>query len=247
MISVNIEHKQQEFNSAMKRYEQDKAYFYFNKFISIAIIGLQAILIICVAKSDISCNAHLVILLMAYVLADFINGLIHMYMDNNDHYNWIGGPLVANFHLHHKKILYDKKPLPIVYFNETGSKVWLLPTLLLVVVLAWMHLISPALVAFFMYFGIFSSIAEVSHYICHMLNSPWAKLLGDLHILLSKRHHGKHHSADNKNYAFLNGMTDPLLNIIASKYFLGYKKNTDLHFSTYEISKSSETNNQERR
>jgi hypothetical protein len=171
-------------------------------------------------------------------MADFINGLIHMYMDNNDHYNWIGGPLVAYFHLHHKRPVYIKHPLIIVYFNETGSKVWMLPVLLLFVILNGkeLALISPSVLAFIMYFGILSSLAEVSHYICHTLNTPWSRILGKLHILLSKKHHSKHHNLDNMNYAFLNGMSDPLINIIAKRMYRGYKKNTDLHFAFYKKS-----------
>jgi hypothetical protein len=53
-------------------------------------------------------------------------------------------------------------------------------------------------------------------------------------LLLSKRHHGRHHIEDNVNYAFLNGMSDPLINIIAKKLYPGYKSTTDLHYALYE-------------
>lgn len=60
-----------------------------------------------------------------------------------------------------------------------------------------------------------------------------AGLLGKVGLLLSKRHHVKHHLQDNCNYAILNGFTDPLLNLIAVTYCNGYKHDTDLHFANY--------------
>ena len=39
----------------------------------------------------------------------------------------------------------------------------------------------------------------------------------------------KHHKEDNKNYAFLNGISDRLINWIAKRLYVGYKKTTDLY------------------
>ena len=227
--------KQSEFNAAMKLYERSPVYIYFNRFISISNIGLQFLMLLFVADLSVSWQVHLLSFLMAYLLCDFVNGLVHMYMDSNDHYNWLGGPLVAYFHLHHKRPIYKKNPLPLVYFNETGYKVWLVPFLIASLILTRAQLVSPWVSALLMYFCFLSSIAEVSHYICHTINSRWAIFLGKLRILLPIGHHGKHHASDNMNYAFLNGVTDTVLNIIARKFFQGYKNNTDLHYATYEM------------
>lgn len=89
------------------------------------------------------------------------------------------------------------------------------------------------------YIGILSSVAEVSHYLCHSSTSAVADFLGKVGLLLSKHHHAKHHLRDNCNYAFLNGFTDPLLNRIAAAFCKGYKNNTDLHYANY-ISEDSE-------
>jgi len=43
----------------------------------------------------------------------------------------------------------------------------------------------------------------------------------------------RHHRLDNVNYAFLNGMTDPLINWIAAVYYHGYQKTTDQHTALY--------------
>jgi sterol desaturase/sphingolipid hydroxylase (fatty acid hydroxylase superfamily) len=85
------------------------------------------------------------------------------------------------------------------------------------------------------YVGVLSSIAEVSHYLCHSSNSRLAMSVGNLRVLLPKRHHARHHLEDNRNYAFLNGCTDPLLNLIASLVYPGYKQTTDTHYALFSI------------
>ena len=60
------------------------------------------------------------------------------------------------------------------------------------------------------------------------------KFLQKYNILLSPSHHRYHHSHDNMNYAFLNGLSDPLINIIAKKMkFTGYKNNADQHVKSW--------------
>ena len=78
-----------------------------------------------VVPLSIGAGWQIVSLVSAFFLADLINGLVHMYMDNNDNYDSLPGPLIAAFHLHHRTPLYKKNPLLLVYFNESGSKIWL--------------------------------------------------------------------------------------------------------------------------
>jgi len=47
-------------------------------------------------------------------LADFVNGLAHMYMDNADDYVVSYGPLIAAFHQHHRVPAYKIKPIVAV-------------------------------------------------------------------------------------------------------------------------------------
>lgn len=89
------------------------------------------------------------------------------------------------------------------------------------------------------YSGILSSVAEVSHYLCHTSSSPLAIRLGNCRIFLGKRHHAVHHLQDNRNYAFLNGLTDPLINAIAVGWGRGYKQHTDLHYAAYQLDEES--------
>lgn len=203
--------------------------------VSILNISLQVYLLWSVWSYSIGAELQAVAILVAYLATDFLNGLVHMYMDNNENYESLAGPLVANFHMHHKIPQYRKHNLLVVYFNETGSKIWLIGYLLVVAFLLHFFAVSPVILYILVYIGILSSVAEVSHYLCHTSTSPLAIFLGDMGLLLSKRHHATHHLHDNNGYAFLNGFTDPLLDPIAAKFCRGYKKHTDLHFACYEV------------
>lgn len=230
---MDLATKQEQFNRAMERYSSQARYALFGHLISTANITLQLYLLYRVCPLSIGPLWQLVALAAAYLLTDFINGLVHMYMDNNDRYESIDGPLIANFHLHHKTTVYTQRNLLLVYFLETGSKVWLVGYLLLVVLLQALFEINSTVLYTLVYIGILSSVAEVSHYLCHSSTSPVAMFLARIGLLLSKRHHAPHHLRDNISYAFLNGFTDPLLDLIARACCRGYKQHTDLHYAQY--------------
>ncbi|TAL15493.1 hypothetical protein EPN96_12690 [bacterium] len=230
---------QQRFNAAMARFNSRKSYRWFGIAVATANVSLQALLLWRLREIHLTIGAWIGALLVAYVLTDFINGLVHMYMDANDRYDSFAGPLIANFHLHHRTPLYTSRSLPVVYFMESGSKVWLVPCLAAVLWLSASGHLGPWLAHVLVFTGVLSSVAEVSHYLCHTSNSPVARVLGNSGILLSKRHHAAHHLKDNVRYAFLNGLTDPLLDLIAAKLSPGYKNHTDLHYAAYETSENS--------
>jgi len=217
----------------MERYEKIPAYQAIGKMVSLANVLLQVYLLSLVLPVSIGLPLQLAAFISAYVLTDFLNGLVHMYMDNNDSYDSIAGPLIAAFHLHHRTPVYKKNPLAIVYFNESGAKNWLVGYLLLAVVLIKTASVHPLTAYILVYVGILSSVAEVSHYCCHTVDGQVTNLLRKAGLFLSKRHHARHHLMDNMDYAFLNGLTDPLLNVIARTAYRGYKKTTDLHYAAY--------------
>ncbi len=231
--------KQRQFNAAMELYNSRRGYKLFNTAVSVTNISLQLWLLSRIWPASIGAGGQAATLFIAWLLADFFNGLVHMLMDNNDRYDSTAGPLIANFHLHHKIPRYTPHPLPMVYFVESGFKVWLAPCLAMIALLMQAGWLSPMLLHILVYIGILSSVAEVSHYLCHNSVSPLAMFLGNCRILLSKRHHAVHHIKDNVSYAFLNGLTDPLINLIAAKFFRGYKQNTDLHYATYAMDEVS--------
>lgn len=230
---MELSAKQETFNAAMERYNSGSGYKVLGVSVAIINISLQLYLLYRIWPHSIGAARQILSFLTACLLADFINGLVHMYMDNNDRYDSLAGPLIANFHLHHKIPTYKKNNLIVVYFMETGSKIWLVVYLLLVLFLRSMFTVDSTVSYTLVYIGILSSVAEVSHYLCHTSTSGLAGFLGDIGLLLPKRHHARHHLQDNSNYAFLNGFTDPLLNRIAAAWCTGYKQTTDLHYATY--------------
>lgn len=230
-----MELKQERFNSAMEAYENKGIYKSFGNVVAAANVSLQAFLLFRTLKLSIGPFWQIAVVAAAYLGADFINGLVHLYMDHNDDYESLAGPLVANFHLHHKIPRYkDNHPLA-VYFIESRSKVWLVPCLAAILWLSCRPQVNPVLLYALTYAGMLSSIAEVSHYLAHNSTSPAAGYLAAAGLLLPKRRHARHHIEDNVSYAFLNGFTNPVLDVIARRCYSGYKNGTDLHFAKCNV------------
>lgn len=234
MMSEAPTNKQLEFNAAMARYERAWGYRLTNKVASFANIGLQVVLGFLVFPQSIGLARQMCVLLVAYAVADFVNGWIHLYMDNGENYATLMGPFFAAFHLHHRTPRYRKRPLIVVYYQEAGSKLWLVLLELSMALLIGTGLVCGAWAYLMFYFAVLSTFAEVSHYLCHMAPSTTVRVLGKLGLLLSARYHARHHREDNVQYAFLNGMSDPLIDRIAKRYYAGYKHTTDTHYAHYD-------------
>ena len=230
---MSVELKQKQFNSAMELYESKKGYKLLGRFVSITNISLQLYILSRVLTLAIGFWWQIVSVIAAYLITDFINGLVHLYMDANDNYDSLAGPLIANFHLHHRTPRYQDNHLLVVYFNETGSKIWLVFYLITIAVLFHLSNSNPVFLYTLTYVGILSSTAEVSHYLCHNSSSAAVIFLARIKLLLPKREHARHHLEDNVSYTFLNGITDPLVDFIAKIFFAGYKNKTDLHYAIY--------------
>lgn len=230
-----------EFQKAIEKYNSNLIYNKLGVVVAFAVISLQLISLYNLYCAYINLDylnglGAFIIFFISYLLTDFINGFIHLYMDNNSNYESCVGPLIAAFHLHHKKPTYKKRAILRVYFQESGAKCWL-PFYLLMIIYFQLHMnISFYTNLCLVLIGVLSSVAEVSHYWCHNSSSE-NKLLSffqKYRILLSKEHHKYHHMHDNVNYAFLNGATDIVLNLIAKNFFGGYKNRTDLHVKAYD-------------
>jgi uncharacterized membrane protein YbaN (DUF454 family) len=225
--------KQKQFHKAMDKYNSQNYYPNMYKLVSILNVSMQVILLFILFSSNMPWYFYIIGIFIAYFLTDFINGLVHMYMDNNDDYNSIWGPFIASFHLHHKIEKYRDANIFLIYFNESGAKFWLVPYLAIVILLSTLQ-INTFLLHLLTYIGILSSFAEVSHYLCHNANSNLVKTLQKYRILLPTKHHAKHHQFDNQSYAFLNGSSDFIIDKIANKLYRGYKDGSDEHFKKYD-------------
>ena len=237
VLQENSADKFKEFTLAMDKYKNQFFYIHTRLVVSVLIVSLQFLTLLHLFQSDINTNPFILILALiaAYIITDFVNGLVHMYMDNNTNYTSFVGPFVSAFHLHHSKPTYTKRHPIKVYFFESGSKFWLL-IYLFALMAAQKYL--PLYYAFdvgLVSFGILSSVAEVSHYWCHNATkkNKMIRRLQKYRLLLPKQHHVVHHRLDNTQYAFLNGMTDPLLNLISKYCYDGYKHNADEHTAAY--------------
>ena len=223
--------KRRQFAAAMVKFRSDAWYQHFGLMVSATNVSLQAILLLRLFWSPLGFGFQVLALAVGYLAADFLNGLVHLVMDGYEDYTSLAGPLVANFHLHHRTPRYTPHHLAAIYFLESGSKIWLVVFLGLTLAFSgWLPAFALHLLVFT---GVLSSVAEVSHYLCHTSNSRVAKVLAAGGLFLSKRHHAKHHQGDNTHYAFLNGFTDPLLNLIAKKYSRSYKRGTDQHYADF--------------
>ena len=234
---IRMDNKFHQFDCAIEKYLSIPRYTQFEIFLSIIVILTQGLSLLNLIEtySMQSISGFLGTLILAYVATDFINGLVHMLVDNNRHFTSIFGPFIAAFHVHHYKLRYKEKHPIKIYFYESGHKFWLVIYLLLLTYAQQtMHLSSNLNLGLVM-FGILSSIAEVSHYWCHQHKKNNRVVLGlqKCRLLLSFEHHRLHHINDNINYAFLNGVSDPLLNIIARAYCKGYKNHSDQYVLAY--------------
>ena len=233
----NVHLKTAEFSQAMQRYNSSTLYTRLERMNSILVLSLQATTLIHVLQTydGSSFITLLSAFVIAYILTDFVNGLIHMYMDNNTAYTSIIGPFVSSFHLHHTRIQYTKRHPIKIYFYESGTKFWLLAYLIGLSAAQHLLNLNYPLNLGLVSIGILSSVAELSHYWCHNATreNKIISVLQKNRLLLSKKHHVSHHRDDNTHYAFLNGMTDPLLNLISHYFYEGYKNNADQHTRAY--------------
>ena len=234
----NLELKISQFYQAAECYKNNPLYSRIEIIFSILILFFQTLTL--VNLFQMYHGTHPVTLIVAFILSytltDFINGFVHMYMDNNTHYTSIVGPFIAAFHLHHANPKYSRKHPLKIYFYETGKKFWLLGYLLVLLFMQQCFNLDDVINFCLVSIGILSSIAEVSHYWCHNATKE-NKIIVSLQryrILLAKQQHIHHHRSDNTHYAFLNGITDPLLNLISKKYYQGYKNYADKHTAGYK-------------
>jgi len=235
--SSHLQLKIKEYKTAIEKYNNIAWYRGIEVLASMIVITLQSATIMNLFYHHKTTGIIAIILtvFIAYVVTDFISGLVHMIMDNNTNYSSIVGPFVATFHLHHHKLTYQNKHPIKIYFYESGHKFWLVIYLLLLFIIQCFINLSFCLNLCLITISLMSSLSELSHFWCH--NSPQAKgvigLLQKYRILLSMNHHKFHHRDDNTHYAFLNGMTDPVLNVLANYLFKGYKNHTDKHVAAY--------------
>ncbi len=230
----HLEAKAGEFDAAYRTYVNRPLYTRLLRGNATLIMALQLASLWLMWQLAIPGWGLVLVFLLAYFLTDLLNGLIHLYMDNNDNYRSAVGPYVAAFHIHHKKLRYDERSLCQIYFLESGPKFWLAPFILGTMVLYGLGVLNHWVALCLLMMGILSSLAEVSHFICHNRDTRLVRALQGARVLLPWSHHARHHDRDNMNYAFLNGLSDPLINWLARRLDLGYRDRTDRHSASLD-------------
>lgn len=240
IADASLLRKQREFLRAIELYETVPFYKRAGIAVSLANVSLQAWLVLFGMRGWSGILPEIAVFVAAVLVADFVNGFVHLVMDRASGYRSAIGPFVANFHLHHRIPAYRRRNLFAIYFLESGSKFWLVAYLAAVAwtlpqLMAW----GPAFAHFLVWVGLLSSWAEVSHYMCHTTRYGIQGFLERIGLVLSRRHHSRHHAEDNVHYAFLNGWTNPVLNLLARLVSPGHKTTTDLHTALYKATARS--------
>lgn len=224
-------------SAAMETYNTHWFYRHCGYVISFFVVLLQIVTLFNLYQTYDHTNTLILLLvfIFAFIMTDCVNGFVHMYMDNNTNYTSFAGPFIAAFHLHHSVPKYTKRNPIKVYFYESGSKFWLMVYLFVLVWVQQKGTLNYGINFGLVWFGILSSVAELSHYWCHNATkkNTIIRCLQKYHVLLARKHHALHHTSDNVQYCFLNGMTDPLVNCIARYWYAGYKQHADQHIAIY--------------
>ena len=123
----HLDVKVNEYKIAIEKYQNVPLYARVEIFIAVMVVILQiATFTQLIHQYDTtSIIAILITLFVAYVATDFINGFVHMIVDNSINYKSVVGPYVAAFKLHHTRLTYQNKHLIKIYFYESGHKIWL--------------------------------------------------------------------------------------------------------------------------
>ena len=155
-----------QFKTAIEKYNTIAWYPKFECLLSIIVILAQLFSLLNLTQTyqTNSIAGFFLALSIAYIATDFVNGLVHMIVDNNSHFTSIVGPFIAAFHVHHYKLKYKEAPAFKIYLYESGHKFWLVIYLLVLLYAQKVMQLPSNLNLGLVAFGILFSLAEVSHY-----------------------------------------------------------------------------------
>jgi len=154
-------------------------------------------------------NVSVINLLLLVYLADFISGLLHIFLDNYTGDNPYIKPHAQGFQNHHADPKEFTQREIFTVFTEPGHSVILF------------NLINSYFLNF--YFLIFTglvNIVQLTHYQAHCINhKTFSKSVADFFIILQKygiilstENHSKHHKTFDNNFCILTGWANPVLN-----------------------------------
>ena len=235
--------KQQQFNNAMEKYEKMPVYVWVGHTTSFINVGCQVFLGWMVIKQPVGPFLQILTFAASYILADFVNGLVHMYMDYKpckpgtglkDLYFWEGPRDSAEFHARQaqvyarisgfERIVYDFKkhhPFPDLLGRHSFLHLMKGPTFLLALPLSlvlnvvFLALQPPAwLLVGTVVFLLGSSMTQALHGALHRDDVGLALcLMRRTGLVMSRRAHQLHHDTLTQDFAVINGWANPLVNL----------------------------------
>lgn len=155
---------------------------------------------------------HPAALLLAVLTWDLSSGFIHWTFDELSVDNPVVGHLAKTFQLHHTKpqLFLEWSVWENCKYDHLCALVIMIPALLLPT--------GPFALEVILFYTLFGSFSEWFHAFGHGAHrhNRIVRALTAAGVLLSPKHHGRHHAWPHKvNYCVFNGMCDPLLNRFA--------------------------------
>jgi hypothetical protein len=189
-------------------------WFYFILFNGINVINIIRLL------SLSNWYDNLLYFIYSVLLSDLLSGIIHVYLDNSkikynesliDFYR-LGFQIHHNFPLFQLKSFSEYKP-----YHECNTL--FLTTILLSIINIF--LFDSLIIHFSLYLLL---IMQANHYYCHFdnckLKIPYlVKVIHKYNILINAKQHNIHHATYDKNFCFINGAMNPIINyLFINKY-----------------------------
>ena len=154
---------------------------------------------------------HMKLMVVAFVYTDWMSGLLHVVLDNPVMNTWPGiGPEARAFQGHHFDPTGVARGPILDMVREDHSVVFIV-----MIVLAVLRPSSPGLLNFGLHFSWMSHLMMASHRWSHTHPKylSWMTIkMQQFGILMTTRHHSKHHASYDCNFCIFSGLMNPLLN-----------------------------------
>uniref|UniRef100_A0A6C0IMK7 Lipid desaturase domain-containing protein n=1 Tax=viral metagenome TaxID=1070528 RepID=A0A6C0IMK7_9ZZZZ len=188
-------------------------YFYFFNLINIPYIYE---LIICNSLFE-----NVMYVIFSCITADFISGLVHIYLDNSkvNYSETIIDYFKIGFQVHHLYPIFQW-----VYYKDFQPHYEANTIFFINIVMSIVNILTynSLLIHYTLYLTL---VMQMNHYWCHAIitkkHVPYiVHKLQDFGLLLNYKVHAKHHITFDNSFCFVNGICDPIFNYISKHKYL---------------------------
>lgn len=168
----------------------------------------------CFMSDFFNLKLFLILVVISYVLADFVSGFVHWFADTWGSYQWpvIGNSLIRSFREHHVD------PIAITRhdFIEANGATALVSLPLLIFCWKWGFTTSTTFLisTLIVWLCFFSLLSSQIHKWAHQKEAPsLVRILQKMRLILSPEHHALHHRRElDIHYCMTSGWLNPILN-----------------------------------